>query len=67
MAVGRRSDVPSLLSEQLQHLAGERGRLAVNELHYHRVRSIYGIGDAIGGIEPAHTATAEGRNAVALT
>lgn len=65
MAVGRRSDVPSLLSEQLQHLAGERGRLAVNEHYQSAIPSIYGIGDAIGGIELAHTATAEGRNAVA--
>jgi len=65
MAVGRRSDVPSLLSEQLQHLAGERGRLAVNEHYQSASPSIYGIGDAIGGIELAHTATAEGRNAVA--
>lgn len=65
MAVGRRSNVPALLSEKLQHLAGERGRLAVNEYYQSASPSIYGIGDAIGGIELAHTATAEGRNAVA--
>lgn len=65
MAVGRRSKVPALLSEQLQHLTGERGRLAVNEHYQSSSPSIYGIGDAIGGIELAHTATAEGRNAIA--
>ena len=65
MAVGRRSDVPGLLSDELQHLAGEHGRLAVDEHYRSASPSIYGIGDAIGGIELAHTATAEGRNAVA--
>jgi len=41
------------------------GRRSVNEHYQSASPSIYGIGDAIGGIELAHTATAEGRNAVA--
>jgi dihydrolipoamide dehydrogenase len=40
--------------------------IVVNDKYETSIPGIYAIGDVIGGIQLAHTATAEGRNAVAL-
>lgn len=46
-------------------MAMERGRIQVNGRFETSVPGIYAIGDVTGGIQLAHAATAQGRNAVA--
>ena len=43
----------------------ERGRIVTDEKYETSVPGIYAIGDVTGGIQLAHAATAQGRNAVA--
>ena len=43
----------------------ERGRIITDEKYETSVPGIYAIGDVTGGIQLAHAATAQGRNAVA--
>lgn len=67
VCTGRRPVTKGVFSEELKEkLLGARGFLQVDECYRTEIPSIYGIGDAIGGTMLAHTATAEGRNAVAI-
>lgn len=64
ISTGRRANTEGLFVEGFEDLL-DRGRLTVDANGQTSHPSIYGIGDAIGGILLAHVATAEGRNAVA--
>lgn len=67
VCTGRRPVTKGVFSEELEKkLLGARGFLQVDDCYRTEIPSIYGIGDAIGGTMLAHTATAEGRNAVAI-
>lgn len=66
MAVGRRPTSEGLVAEELSLIYREKGYITVDENYQTAVEGLYAIGDLIGGIELAHVATAEGRNAVAL-
>lgn len=67
VCTGRRPVTKGVFSKELEEkLLGARGFLQVDECYRTEIPSIYGIGDAIGGTMLAHTATAEGRNAVAI-
>lgn len=67
ICTGRRPVTKGVFSEELEEkLLGARGFLQVDDCYRTEIPSIYGIGDAIGGTMLAHTATAEGRNAVAI-
>lgn len=67
VCTGRRPVTKGVFSEELEEkLLGARGFLQVDDCYRTEIASIYGIGDAIGGTMLAHTATAEGRNAVAI-
>ena len=69
MSAGRVPYVEGLIGEESSDAvkAMEVGRkgIAVNEKYETGVPGIYAIGDAIGGIQLAHVASAEGVNAVA--
>ena len=54
---------PSAISAR-EAEAMERGRIVINEYYETSVPGIYGVGDVTGGIQLAHAATAQGRNAV---
>lgn len=67
VCTGRRPVTKGVFSAELEEkLLGARGFLQVDDCYRTEIPSIYGIGDAIGGTMLAHTATAEGRNAVAI-
>lgn len=67
VCTGRRPVTKGVFSAELEEkLLGARGFLQVDDCYRTVIPSIYGIGDAIGGTMLAHTATAEGRNAVAI-
>lgn len=68
MCVGRRPTVEGILSEEmLEKYDFMDGRFfGVNDKYQTACESIYAIGDCIGGIQLAHTAVAEGRNAIAM-
>lgn len=67
VCTGRRPVTKGVFSAGLEEkLLGARGFLQVDDCYRTEIPSIYGIGDAIGGTMLAHTATAEGRNAVAI-
>lgn len=67
VCTGRRPVTKGVFSEELEEkLLGARGFLQVDDCYRTEIPSIYGIGDAIGRTMLAHTATAEGRNAVAI-
>lgn len=69
IATGRRAYTQGLITDesspQVQSIKMERGRMVTNECHETSVPGIYAIGDVTGGIQLAHAATAQGRNAVA--
>lgn len=69
IAAGRRPYTDGLIcdesSEEVKQLEMEKGRILVDENYETSVPGIYAIGDAIGGIQLAHVASAEGRNAAA--
>ena len=69
IAAGRRPYTDGLIcdesSEEVKQLKMEKGRIVVDENYETSVPGIYAIGDAIGGIQLAHVASAEGRNAAA--
>ena len=69
IATGRRACTEGLFaadaSEAVTSMAMERGRIQVNGRFETSVPGIYAIGDVTGGIQLAHAATAQGRNAVA--
>ena len=69
IAVGRRANTIGLISEEssreIQEISMEKGCIVVNEHYETSVPGIYAVGDVTGGIQLAHAATAQGRNAVA--
>ena len=58
-AVGRRANTDDLNAEKVG-IKTEKGRILVNEYLETDVPGVYAIGDCIGGIMLAHTASAEG-------
>ncbi|MBE6040973.1 MAG: dihydrolipoyl dehydrogenase [Clostridiales bacterium] len=70
MCVGRRPNTAGVFSEEfLQKYEGikdGKGFIIVDDEYKTACPSVYAIGDCIGGIQLAHTASAEGRNAVAM-
>lgn len=70
IATGRRACTEGLFaenaSEAVKSMAMDRGRIRVNEHFETSVPGIFAIGDVIGGVQLAHAATAQGRNAVAV-
>lgn len=69
IATGRKAYTGGLISaessREIQDMAMERGRIITDSHHETSVPGIYAIGDVTGGIQLAHAATAQGRNAVA--
>lgn len=69
IATGRRPCTQGLFAPdcdpQLLSIRTERGFIAVNEQFACPVPGIWAIGDVTGGIQLAHAASAQGRNAVA--
>ena len=63
VCVGRRPYTEGLFTGSFRPEM-ERGRILVNERYETSLPGVYAIGDVTGGIMLAHTATAEGRNAV---
>lgn len=63
MAVGRRPYSANLFGAGFT-VETDRGKIKVNEFYQTSVPNIYAAGDVIGGIQLAHTATAEAINAV---
>ena len=70
MCVGRRPNTEGAFSEEFEKkyegIRDAKGFVHVNERYQTICPSVYAIGDCIGGIQLAHVASAEGRNAVAL-
>ena len=70
MCVGRRPNTAGVFSDDVlkahPDLEDEKGFINVNENYETPMKSVYAIGDCIGGVQLAHVASAEGRNAVAL-
>lgn len=65
ISVGRRPDTRQLFAEELsRQVLNERGILQVDEHYQTPIPGIYAAGDAIGGVQLAHVATAEGIRAV---
>lgn len=69
IAAGRKAYTGGLItdesSQEVKDMAMERGRIVTDETYETSVPGIYAIGDVTGGIQLAHAATAQGRNAVA--
>ena len=69
IAAGRRAYTGGLItdesSQEVKDMTMERGRIVTDETYETSVPGIYAIGDVTGGIQLAHAATAQGRNAVA--
>ena len=66
VAVGRRACGTGIFPGALKDKLGlDRGRIPVDESYETAVSGIYAAGDVIGGLQLAHTASAEGLNAVA--
>lgn len=70
IATGRRACTEGLFAgdaaQAVKSMSMDRGRIAVNERFETSVPGIYAIGDVTGGVQLAHAATAQGRNAVAV-
>lgn len=67
VCTGRRPVTKGIFTPELEEkVLGERGFLKVDDCYRTAFPNIYGIGDVIGGTMLAHTATAEGRDAVAI-
>lgn len=63
MAVGRKANSAQLWTNNVD-ISTEKGKIQVNESYQTTCENIYAAGDVIGGIQLAHTATAEAINAV---
>ncbi|MCI6639641.1 MAG: dihydrolipoyl dehydrogenase [Pygmaiobacter massiliensis] len=63
VAVGRRPETAGLFAEPFTP-AMERGRILVDEDYRTSLPGVWAIGDAIGGMQLAHLASAQGVNAV---
>jgi dihydrolipoamide dehydrogenase len=70
MCVGRRPNTAGVFSKELLEkypdLQDAKGFIKVDDKYATPVPGVYAIGDCIGGIQLAHVASAEGRNAVAM-
>ena len=70
MCVGRRPNTAGVFGDDLLRaypdLEDSKGFIKVDDKYETPIRGIYAIGDCNGGIQLAHVAAAEGRNAVAL-
>lgn len=64
IAIGRKANLDFLDEETSIDLEIENRVLKVNENYQTKYPNIYGVGDIIGGIQLAHVAAAEGKNAV---
>ncbi|MBU1944071.1 MAG: dihydrolipoyl dehydrogenase [Actinobacteria bacterium] len=60
VSIGRRFNSAGLGLEEVGVKADERGRIEVNDAMETSVEGIYAVGDVVGGILLAHTATFEG-------
>lgn len=65
VCIGRRACTDGLFAEGVE-VEMDRDKIVVNDKYETSIPGVYAIGDVIGGIQLAHTATAEGRNAVAI-
>ena len=70
MCVGRRPNTAGVFSEKVlaeyPEIQDAKGFIGVDDEYKTVMPGVYAIGDCIGRIQLAHTASAEGRNAVAL-
>lgn len=70
MCVGRRPNTAGVFTDELlaeyPGLEDSKGFIKVDDRYETPVEGVFAVGDCIGGIQLAHTAAAEGRNAVAL-
>lgn len=69
MSVGRKPNTKGVFSDEFlakYDVLDQKGFIKVNEQYQTACPSVYAIGDCIGGVQLAHTATAEGRAAVAM-
>ena len=70
MCVGRRPNTAGVFSDELlkayPDLEDSKGFIKVDDKYETPIKGIYAIGDCNGGIQLAHVAAAEGRNAVAM-
>ena len=70
MCVGRRPNTAGVFSDDLLReypdLEDSKGFIKVDNKYETPIKGIYAIGDCNGGIQLAHVAAAEGRNAVAM-
>lgn len=65
VCIGRRACTDGLFADGVE-VEMNRDKIVVNDKYETSIPGVYAIGDVIGGIQLAHTATAEGRNAVAI-
>ena len=65
VCIGRRANTDGLFAEGVS-VEMNRDKIVVNDKYQTSLPGVYAIGDVIGGIQLAHVATAEGRNAVAV-
>ncbi len=70
MCVGRKPNTAGVFADDLLEkypdVMGVKGFINVNEKYETSIPGVYAIGDCIGGVQLAHVATAEGRNAVSI-
>ena len=70
MCVGRRPNTAGVFSDELLRkypdLTDEKGFIKVDDKYETPMKGVFAIGDCNGGIQLAHVASAEGRNAVAM-
>ena len=69
MSVGRKPVTKGVFSDDFlakYDVLDQKGFVKVNDKYQTACPSVYAIGDCIGGVQLAHTATAEGRSAVAM-
>ncbi|MBR2674045.1 MAG: dihydrolipoyl dehydrogenase [Mogibacterium sp.] len=70
MSVGRKPNTAGVFAgdflSKYEGMMDGKGFILVNDKYQTACPSIYAIGDCIGGVQLAHTATAEGRSAVAM-
>ena len=65
VCIGRRANTDGLFADGVA-VEIDRDKIVVNDKYQTSLPGVYAIGDVIGGIQLAHVATAEGRNAVAV-
>ncbi len=63
IAVGRKANIINLYEDNIK-LEIEKGLIKVNDNYQTVYPNIYAVGDVIGGVQLAHAAAAEGKNAV---